>query len=697
MQGEYSHMLRSVYMVLAASAWAFAHPSSAAPITFNDIVSSGEAALQYQSAPSINAPLLTELQQIETIFLDVHLGFAPTKAGGSPGIAVFDYDNDGDSDLYVTNANHERTNSLFVNQYRESGQVTFIDQGMEAGVGLGDVTSHLESTGTCFGDIDNDGDDDLYVTGLGENVLLENSGNGSFTNITVTSGTGGGGHSASACSFGDVNNDGLLDLVVANTYDNWQHRLPLLSFDFAALIEPNQLFVNTGDNQFVEQGEVAGIQNVNGITWAVALVDIDQDGDVDLLTADDQGPKPDAAFGGFDQGQLRIYTNDGSGQFTDYTNLSGIGHHVAGWMGLAVGDLNHDGHLDIFGSDTGDHVGILSGQMGGFLSIRSSRWFYGNGDGTFTYPGIGDLGTSPFGWGAVILDYDNDSDNDIIFHGGLDFGTFVDASNPGAVLNNDGRGNFTRDTGALANSVDHIRRNVQSLASADLNQDGFADMITASNMDWPEPFPLVPYAAVGLDLPGQFSDSALIWFTYTPLGGTDFSAGFAWNQMEPVDGSLAIELSSADNGNQWLQVKARGSVGDLNDARVNRNGIGAVIKVTPAGGASSVLPVISGATHNSASELMLGFGLGAADEATVEVHWPGGVRNRLYHVNAGERLVFPEIPCDFSDTNQSIASYMRCVSRSLRQLNQQGAIDHRLRQRLQWSAFFAHLEERFYR
>lgn len=675
---------------MSCSIYLFCSNVSAASIEFEEIVAGGQAGIQYESQPGINndAPIFAPIRQGGTFFNDVHVPLFPTKTTGSPSVSAFDYDRDGDVDLYVTNANQIQANSLFENQFKQTGQTVFVDKGVQAGVGLFADSGHLESTGTCFGDIDNDGDDDLYVTGIGQNVMFENMGDGTFSNITASSSTDGGGLNASSCSFGDVNNDGLLDLVVGNTFDSWVHRLPIVSFAFDFLIEPNQLFVNMGDNEFVERGSDAGIQNFNGITWATALVDIDKDGDMDLIVGDDQGPKPGLEDGGENQGLIRTYLNDGNGQFIDHTGLSGLESQEGAWMGLAIGDLNGDGHLDVFGSDVGDHAGVLSGQFGGFSGIlRSSRWFLGNGDGTYTYPGIGALGTTPFGWGSIITDYDNDGDNDIIFHGGIDFGSFVDSTNPGAILNNDGLGNMNRDSAALANSVNHSRRNVHSLVNADLNNDGFVDLVSISNMDWPEPYPLITYGSVGVVIPSQFGDEAFAWPLYSALTN-DFDDGFIWNGLDPKNGSIAIEMSSG-NDNNSIRVSARGSVGDLRKGGVNRSGIGAILTVTPKGGKQSTRPVISGATHNSASELALDFGLGEARRATVDALWPNGVRNRIYNVRAGERLEFPEVPCSYDDSSISDRRYVRCVWRSLSKLKNKGIIDRRAYVRMFYSALRA--------
>lgn len=166
------------------------------------------------------------------------------KDRGAPGVVVFDYDNDGDNDIFVTNgpgADH----SLYKNQFIETGQVTFQDVAIAAGVSA----NAMDGTGAVAGDIDNDGDRDLLVLGRGEsNILFRNNGNGTFTDITATSGVGGGTFHHISASMGDINGDGRLDIVVSNTFD-WFDRIPI--FDASWLgHQHNQLYLNLGNNQF---------------------------------------------------------------------------------------------------------------------------------------------------------------------------------------------------------------------------------------------------------------------------------------------------------------------------------------------------------------------------------------------------------------------------------------------------------------
>ncbi|MCG8454900.1 MAG: VCBS repeat-containing protein, partial [Holophagales bacterium] len=376
-----------------------------------------------------------------------------------------DFDGDGDLDLYVTNG-PGTPNSLFSSQLVEVGTLAFVDIGPSSGA---DATSQ-DSTGVCFGDIDNDGDADLYVLGSAEpNRLFENLG-GSFVDITSTAGVGGGNLTSTSCSFGDVNGDGLLDLVVANS---WDWLTPLGLFVPFTFDEPNLLFVNQGAGHFRDASATSGIQNNAGfpppfegapaVTWAIAIVDLDLDGDGDVLMADDQGSVPRASQGGVDRGIFHLYENDGSGHFTDLTVQKGL-DVPGGWMGLDFGDLDCDGSLDFFASNFSDLASLA--QSGGTapIGVFPSRWYLATAPGGFVAPPLGPLVTTPFGWGTGVFDYDADGDLDIVYHGGMDLIFFADAANAGTLLQNQGcSASFVRDSAAFSGAPDHRRRNVQGV------------------------------------------------------------------------------------------------------------------------------------------------------------------------------------------------------------------------------------------
>ena len=211
-------------------------------ITYNNIAHDG-VGLTFVHGPSPDVPAL-HVFQLESLQTPIPFADRPTiplMTGGWPGVAVLDYDRDGDLDIYVTNS-AGFANGLFQNQLSQSGAATFVNVAAAAGVA---ATNH-NSSGVCFGDIDNDGDHDLIVLGRNDpNILFENLGNGSFAEV-VGSGIEGGTRWSVSGSLGDVNGDGLLDLIVANFADAgaslWNAVEPF------ALNEHNQLFLNNGNN-----------------------------------------------------------------------------------------------------------------------------------------------------------------------------------------------------------------------------------------------------------------------------------------------------------------------------------------------------------------------------------------------------------------------------------------------------------------
>ncbi len=675
-------------MSLSIPSAAFAADSG---VTFVDMVPDITSGINYERTPSRSFAGWDEVKKSGVFKFNESGDKLPANAHGAPGVSVFDFDRDGDLDIYVTNG-PGTPNSLFSNQLTETGSVSFVDVSAQAGVTL----TEQDGTGSCYGDIDNDGDQDLLVlTSEDSNHLFENQGDGTFSDISSEEGVGGLVYNSSSCSMGDVNGDGLLDIAVANSFDNWDNRLPLMFHEFAALRQNNQLFLNGGNNQFTDISEEAGIANFAGITWGIALVDYDLDGDVDLITGDDQGPKNAAKYGGKDTGLIRIYQNNGLGEFTDRTSELGTNHFGA-WMGLSFGDLNHDGILDIFGPNVGEYLAFAVEPVITFPPVVgewSSSIFFGQKDGTFVRDALNQLGSTVFGWGSSIVDYDNDGDSDLIYYGGLDMGSYVDASNPGAILQNDGTGNFSYDAQALANSTEHRRRTVKGVAVNDLNNDGFVDIVTVSAENWPEPQPLMPY--IPNNFGGVFDDIAKMMPTMMPVNPFNFSEGFVWTGMDSVNGSLAVEISNADNSNGWAKVNLLGTIGITSEGKVNRDGIGAVVSFTPRHGKTAIRPIVVGASYASAENIESIFGMGDAYQGTIEVLWPGGVKNKFFNVQQGEKILLPEIPCNYEDLSINFGEYLSCVNRAVNELMSAGKVNSFESLRLRDSAMKARLSHLF--
>ena len=587
-------------------------------------------------------------------------GVWPADPTGTAGVALVDVDGDEDLDLYVTNS-LGAANSLFVNQLRETGTLELVEAAAAAGV---DATDH-ESTGVCHGDVDNDLDSDLFVVGNGSpHLLFLNDGTGTFTvadGLKDEPSIGG-----TTCAMGDVTGDGLLDIAVGHTFDH-ATTLALVAEPFAFNLH-NELLVQQPDGRFVDEAEGRGLhrlagvpEGAAGITWAVALVDVDADGDLDLVTNDDQATLPTAAAGGVDRGFIQIHANDGTGSFTPVD----LGQLVPGaWMGTAWADLDCDGQLDLFASNFGDY-GFPTLGLPYELGALSSRWLLADGEGGFTDPGVGDLGATHFAWGGVAEDFDNDGDPDLLFHGGVDLALSVDLSNPGTFLvNEDCSADFTWHRQAF--DVNHVARQVSGTAAGDLDLDGFVDVVTVSAMDVPEGFPIFPMPAqYGLPTDGTG------FFSSRFATGEDGRFTYLGNEYAP--GSLTVELNRGGNGNGSVAVRPIGSFGLVDDAVVPRSGYGAVVTVTPEGGRPFTKPLQGGTGYLSADSPVINAGLGTAATATVEIRWPEGVVNRYADVPAGTTLLAPELPCPVDE--QAAEEHSACVAAALAQLVGAGVLD----------------------
>jgi len=663
---------------------------SAAPITFTDVASHPTTGISYRRKESVtdaafDAMKLRPFMSFEELFN------APQKPQGAPGVALLDYDRDGDLDIYVPNG-PGRANSLYQNRLAQTGQTQFVDVAAAAGVEATDQ----DSTGVCFGDIDNDGDHDLMVLGRMEpNRLFANNGNGTFTNISASSGIAGTVLGHTSCTMGDINNDGLLDIFVANSHD-WSS-LQAIFNNLFGYSHKNQLYLNQGSNHFQDVSSSSGVLNLfnvpagdGTITWATAMVDYDQDGDVDIMQADDIGAMPTAGFAGVDRGFLQLHKNDGAGHFTNVTATSGSTTLSSSWMGLSFGDLNCDGHLDFFATNTGDY---MLPQMGipKPPGLDSSRWHIAlsNGSGVFTTPQQlpNGMHATPFGWGTGMADYDNDGDTDIIFYGNINAIGFATADNPGIILNNqDCSANFVWDQAATAATAEFVaRQTVEGVALGDLNDDGFVDIVHAAGQYAP---PTLPLVRMNNQYNSVFDAAAFMVPTFYHIGPFEWE----WAGRNVEEGFLGVQISSASSGNRWVKVTVKGTKGITAQGKVNRDGIGAMLKFTPNGGKQSVMPVLGGSSYSSQHALTQGFGLGTATRGTLDVQWPGGVRNRLHDVRAGERVTVPEIPCDFAGTWPNRRAYRTCLNHALDQLVAAHVINGSMRARLYTSAIKAYGE-----
>ncbi len=379
------------------------------------------------------------------------------QGDGGSGAAWFDYNNDGNLDLFLPNG-RTQTSALYENQ----GDGTFQDVTVAAG-----LTSTSGGAAVVAGDIDNDGHVDLLITGDGgivNNVptsfmLYRNQGNGTFTDITSASGIVEP-LSSGSLALADIDNDGYLDVFIT-------------AFgSFATDIQhAGKLFHNNGDLTFTDITTASGVQADLGACVA-GFSDYDSDGDVDLFVSNcnDLTPAPTP---------IQLFRNDGNLVFTDVTAAAGLATEPGFWMATSFADYDNDGDIDVFATNSGNAPGPHSGSPHGL--------FQNQGNGTFVnVAAAAGVANWEFGWGASFDDLNNDGYADLFFTGSLpDFGVIGPGiGNPGRLFFNDGAGGFTEASANLG--IDQSNDYTTGVAYGDYNNDGFQDIVVVTE-DWSVP------------------------------------------------------------------------------------------------------------------------------------------------------------------------------------------------------------------
>lgn len=684
----------------ACASTGHAPPEVNGGVTFRNIAVPGTALYSYQRSPTEpeHEQRLADKQKLFVTMTDFEN--EPINDRGIPGVVIFDYNNDGYQDIYVTNG-PGKPSALYENMMKQTGKLEFRDVAAQAGVALPGVNAN----GACAGDINNSGYDSLYVLGRNEsNHLLLNEGNGHFKDITVASGAGAGDYSHVSCTMGDFFGNGRLDIAIANA-NNMKTGKPMM-LAAGGLNQPSQVLENMGGNppQFKDVTASSGFTlTIPASTWAIAAVDLFQNGCTDLVTATDQGAVAMQKYdGGMNRGFIEVFRNDCHGHFTNVTSQLGLENSPGAWMGLAFGNYNFDGQLSIFASNFGDYLLPMYG-LPQHLGDFSSRWLIQRPNGTFADPrssallypaqsgadpSLGGLEATPFGWGAATLDYNDAGYPDIVYAGSMDTMNGADADNPGTLLLNKGPEalinglypSFSFDPALADDGASDRTRVITGLAVGDLANNGHVDVVTVA-----QGVMVGKLTADSEHFNSPFDASAAYLAEYNMVGVMSFKPAPGYT----ADGNLAVEVNEGGNGNNWAEVRTLGTVGLVPGARVNRDGIGAVVRFTPSGLPTAIDPVIAGSSFASQNSLVQTFGMGKARTGTLEVLWPGGVRNMLFDVHAGERITFPEIPCSYSDTTMSLASYTSCVQRSLHDLVQEDRLSSSMAARFASSALQA--------
>jgi hypothetical protein len=391
----------------------------------------------------------------------------------SAGMGLFDYDGDGNIDVYFLNGAPLRgtkvgrppTNAL----YRNEGEWKFTDVTEQAGVG-----DRGFGLGVAVGDYDGDGDPDLYVNNHGPNVLYRNNGDGTFADVTEQAGVSGGDKTGAGAAFLDADRDGDLDLYVGNyvqfTYENHVRReirgVPMYPGPRDYEPWPDTLYRNNGDGTFTDVSDASGVGAVAGTSMGMVCLDYDKDGDTDVFVCND-------AKGNF------LFQNDGTGKFEEVGLMTGTAFNLYGQengsMGADCGDYDNDGWPDIYLTDYQGDMPVLYRNLGnGFFEDVTLR----TGAGAGAFPHIN--------WGTSLVDFDNDGDRDLFLACGhlqdnielTDDTAHYEARN--LLLMNTGRGKFL-DVSDQSGDGMLVKRSSRGAAFDDLDNDGDVDVVVLNS------------------------------------------------------------------------------------------------------------------------------------------------------------------------------------------------------------------------
>ena len=561
------------------------------------------AAILLGSLLSIAMVLPAQQPQVEIKFTDVTraAGITFTHTNGATGqkylpetmgagVAFLDYNGDGWQDIFFVNSRNwvggRRTPPAL---YRNDGDGTFTDVTREVGL---DVWFY--GLGVAVADYDNDGDIDLFITTLERNHLFRNNGVGKFEDVSKAAGFGDAIAFSTSAAWVDYDQDGWLDLFVANyvqwsgdndihctldgtnksycTPESYRGTSPRLWRNQGRGQGANE-GANNGAVQFEDVTEAAGITVENAKSLGVAVFDYDRDGWPDIFLANDTEPN-------------NLFRNLGGGRedggdvtFEERGMMSGVAYSEDGvaraGMGVDAADYDRSGYPSLL-------ISNFSNQMLSLYDNKRGRLFVDAAPAS----GIGRASLLTLGFSCFFWDYDLDGWLDIyVANGHIEneiekIQRRVTHAQPPHLFRNQGDGKFIETTESAGEAF-AAARVARGAAYADIDNDGDLDLVLTTNGGAPKLF------------------------------------------------------RNESTGNRSVRIKLLGS-------QSNRNGIGARVTVTARGG-SQTQTLRSGSGYLSQSELVLTFGLGKVGKADrIEVEWPSGATDRLENVAAGQTIVVSE-------------------------------------------------------
>ncbi|MFP5264022.1 MAG: CRTAC1 family protein [Blastocatellia bacterium] len=501
------------------------------------------------------------------------------------GVAFMDYDADGWVDILLANGTRlegfPNGKAPTVKLYRNNHKGGFTDVSSASGLNRTGWAS-----GVCVGDYDNDGYEDVFITYWGQNVLYRNDGRGGFTDATEKAGLATRGvRWGSGCTFVDYDRDGRLDLFVANylTFDPekvpepgkganclWKG-VPVNCGPKGLPADENLLYRNNGDGTFTDVSRASGVGKVrNRYAMTAIVTDFDNDGWPDIYVACDSTASI-------------LYRNKGDGTFADVALETGTAYSEDGQaqagMGVASGDYNNDGFVDIFKTHFADDLPALYKNMGrGFFEDASRAAGFDH--------------TRYIQWGTGLVDLNNDGWPDIFTVTGNVYPEVEKVfkeyphRSPRLIYRNLGNGRF-KDVGAGCGPGAREVHSSRGCAFGDFDNDGDIDVLIM-NMNEPP---------------------SLLRNDYISGGGR--------------------------GANNWLKLKLVG-------VKSNRSAIGARVTLK-AGSRIQAQEVTSQSSYYSHNDLRLHFGLGENNKADqVDIRWPNGQTETIRDVAAGQIVTVKE-------------------------------------------------------